>query len=95
MILNKRILAICLALFIIVSAISSGSIGVEYLTHECSHDADCHVCTLYVFVSNFVNAITILLAISVFVVCLEKYSSKYRYKGFKLLPVELKVKMNN
>lgn len=93
--ISKRILAICLALFVIALAFSSGSIGIEYLTHDCSHDNDCHICIMYNFVSNFINTIVITLIISLFIVCPKRCNLKYRYESFKLLPMELKVRMNN
>ena len=93
--ISKRILAICLVLFVIALALSSGSIGIEYLTHDCSHDNDCHICIMYNFVSNFINTIVITLIISLFIVCPKRCNLKYRYESFKLLPMELKVRMNN
>jgi len=93
--ISKRILAICIVLFVIALALSSGSIGIEYLTHDCSHDNDCHICIMYNFVSNFINTIVITLIISLFIVCPKRCNLKYRYESFKLLPMELKVRMNN
>ena len=93
--ISKRILAICLILFVIVLSLSSGSIGVEYLTHDCSHDDDCHICIMYTFVSNFISAIVVILTMSLFVICSKRCNLKYRYESFRLLPMELKVRMNN
>jgi len=93
--ISKRILSICLVLFVIVLALSSGSICVEYLTHDCSHDDSCCTCIMYTFVSNFVNAIIIVLIMGLFIVCSKRCNLKYRYESFKLLPMELKIRMNN
>ena len=96
--LNKRILAILLVFAIAFLSFSLPSISIEYFrhTHTCNCDqSHCTICIMYNFVSNFYNKLIISLIISLFVIYTKSYCSKCESRDFKLLPIELKVRMND
>ncbi len=90
----KRMLVVLMIIIIFALSFSLSSVSFEFFNHCCVHNG-CIICTLYNLVQNFSCVVLIALMFKLIIEVIRNYCENTRYRSFKLLPVELKVRIND
>lgn len=91
---SKCVFSLCIVIAVVFLAFSLSSVDFEYFSHCCTHK-DCPVCAVYGVAQMFNFIIVLSIFVNLVVLCIRNYCKKIKYKCFKLLPVELKVRLDD
>ncbi len=90
----KRILTVFMIIIVVALSFSLSAVSSEFFYHCCVHNG-CIICALYNLVQNFSYVVLDVLMFSLVIEVIRNYCENTRYRSFKLLPVELKVRIND